>query len=579
MGGSALTERDREEACSVTTHGSGHQFEIQLGHLCNNRCVFCSSGQLTQLKLARPIPLAPILEAIEKARAAGARRITFLGGEPTLHKGFVEALRHAVELGFEEIVIFTNGVMLPHPGFVDRICALGRFEWRISIQGGNEEAHVAVTGRKDSFRRIVEGLRLLRERGQDVTTNLCVNERSYRSLPDYPALIREYGIRQLHVDVVRPESTGERSEAYLREIMPRYSAMAPYLDRMLEELERTMPGFDVNIGNLPYCVLPKWAHVIHHGGDRTVAQSCDESSLEVAVDKYEWHGSLRRHVAACARCVLKDRCTGVFTKYLELHGDGEFRPIGREELLSLDPKRRHFVLYAEQWLAPLHAAIARGTAPRGFAWAGLAREPRAGWVEASLTARDVTVTLRFSPVPEGGCAPEDAVLASDRYAATMRLEGRASARALAALLETLRALLARAPGVAFVRAVGEAELAGLAARAALRARGAARVAALAAAIERRASFGAFRCAARKPREDGLVIDLAGPDGASIAVILGFSIEGGRLRPSVDFALGEGTSEALAEPAVLALIDFLRGPAGQGARRGPDRENGATVAPR
>src|SRR5262249_48498598 len=127
----------------------------------------------TELKLAKPIPLDPIIAAIEEARAKGARRVTFLGGEPTLHKGFLAALRRTVELGFPEVVIFTNGVLLPQPGFIDSVVALGRhFEWRISIQGGNEEAHVAVTKRKYSFQKIVEGLKLLQTRGQRVTANM-----------------------------------------------------------------------------------------------------------------------------------------------------------------------------------------------------------------------------------------------------------------------------------------------------------------------------------------------------------------------------------------------------------------------
>ena len=70
--GTHITEEDRRAATTVTTSGSGHKFEIQLGHLCNNRCVFCSSGQLTAMKIARAVPLEPIIEALEAARAAGA---------------------------------------------------------------------------------------------------------------------------------------------------------------------------------------------------------------------------------------------------------------------------------------------------------------------------------------------------------------------------------------------------------------------------------------------------------------------------------------------------------------------------
>src|SRR4051812_9691223 len=105
-----LTDADRLAAIGVTTSGAGHKFEIQLGHLCNNRCNFCSSGQLTAMKVARTVPLEPIVEALQAARAAGARHLTFLGGEPTIHKRFLEVLTCARDLRFEHIVIFTNGV-------------------------------------------------------------------------------------------------------------------------------------------------------------------------------------------------------------------------------------------------------------------------------------------------------------------------------------------------------------------------------------------------------------------------------------------------------------------------------------
>jgi MoaA/NifB/PqqE/SkfB family radical SAM enzyme len=336
-----VLDRIRDEATTVTTTGGGHQFEIQLGHLCNNRCVFCSSGQLSEWKVARPIALAPIVAALDRARAAGARRVTFLGGEPTLHKGFHDAVARAVALGFEEVVIFTNGVMFPHPGFIERVVALGpRIEWRVSIQGGNEAAHVAVTGREDSFRRIAHGLRTLAALGQRVTANLCVNEKSYRSLPDYVDLVAEHGLQQLHVDIVRPSSTGTRDEAYLREIMPRYTDMAPHFRAMLEAFEERLPGFDVNVGNLPYCALPEWAERIHHGGEETVTQSCDTEGLEVAVDKYEWHYSMRRHPPACGGCAFRARCSGVYGEYLATHGDGEFRAVTEADLRAHRARRR-----------------------------------------------------------------------------------------------------------------------------------------------------------------------------------------------------------------------------------------------
>src|SRR5437867_1385977 len=154
MPGTHITEEDRRAATTVTTSGSGHKFEIQLGHLCNNRCVFCSSGQLTAMKIARPVLLEPIVEALETARAAGAWHLTFLGGEPTTHKRFLDALRRAVELGFQHNVIFTNGVMFPHPGFIESVLALRRFQSRVSIQRATDGAPVATARPAASCRRL-----------------------------------------------------------------------------------------------------------------------------------------------------------------------------------------------------------------------------------------------------------------------------------------------------------------------------------------------------------------------------------------------------------------------------------------
>ncbi len=392
-----VSARDRAEANAVTTTHSGHQYELQLGHLCNNRCVFCASGQLTQLKIAKTLPIEPMLTALEEAAKAGARRVTFLGGEPTLHRAFPEALKKAVDLGFPEIVIFTNGVLLPQPGFLDRVCALGSFEWRLSIQGSDEASHVAVTKKPDSFRRIIEGLRMLRARGQRVTANLCVNTESYRSLPGYPALVKEHGLAQLHVDIVRPSSIGQYTPEYLRAIQPRYSEMAPYFREMLSRFEQELPGFDVNVGNLPFCILPEWAPSIGHGGEPTVTQSCDAGGLAAVVEKYEWHASMRRHTPRCDPCLFRAQCTGIFDEYLALYGDDEFQPVTRETLVQLDPGGRNFALLA----APRLALLQRAETPKGLLLLGWHERRRDRHVELEYASEEhpdeVALRLRLSP--------------------------------------------------------------------------------------------------------------------------------------------------------------------------------------
>lgn len=321
------SERRDERGRPPGRREAEHQFEIQLGHVCNNRCVFCSSGQLTSKGLARPVPLTSITSAMDDARRSGARRVTFLGGEPTLHKDFLPAVRHAARVGFEELVVFTNGTRLAGTGLIDEVSSLGRVEWRVSLQGGGEAAHEAVTRSPGSFGRLMEGLRMLRERGQRITTNLCACEVNYRSLPELPGLVAEHGVSQVHVDIIRPSSMGERTREEARRLMARYSDMAPYMAHMLACFEREASEIDVGIGNLPFCILTEWSHKIRHGGEATVTRASDSSGLEDEVDKYAWHASMRRHLPRCEGCVMRERCTGIFEAYLELFGDEEIRPM------------------------------------------------------------------------------------------------------------------------------------------------------------------------------------------------------------------------------------------------------------
>jgi MoaA/NifB/PqqE/SkfB family radical SAM enzyme len=545
-----ISAEDRRAATAVTTSGSGHRFEIQLGHLCNNRCVFCSSGQLTAMKIARPVPLEPIIEALEAARAAGATHLTFLGGEPTIHKRFHEALAKAVALGFEHIVIFTNGVMFTHPGFIESVTALGTFEWRISIQGATDQAHVATTGRAESFRRIVHGLGELKQRGQLVTANMCVNERSYRSLPHYPELLAEYGVRQLHVDIVRPESTGERDETYLRDIMPRYSDMAPYYAEMLAGFERWDPDFDINVGNLPYCILPEWASRIHHGGQETITKSSDGEGLEDEMNKYEWQASLRTYLPGCADCVFRARCTGIFRVYLELHGGDEFRPVTRAALAALDPARRNFVILVEPLLAALRAALASNDLPESWRLQHEVTEDRRRRVEV-VFARAGGAAARISfVVPGGGRAP---VIRSAAYDVDAEADLAVPPDALAALLGWVRERLASGPDAPSDLALA-ADAADLAVRGSVLLRGRQRVAALAGRLQSRFARPGWQLEGlRWPAESTGELVARGPGGARVDVRFTLGARANRSQVGVDFRVAE-----VADPGVKAAVDELVG---------------------
>jgi MoaA/NifB/PqqE/SkfB family radical SAM enzyme len=335
------------------------QVEIQLGHMCNNRCVFCVSGQRTEMGEAGPLDASPALKAIEDAYESGHRKITLLGGEPTLQPHFMDIVRRCVSLGFEEIVIFTNGVRTARAEVIDEVLATGgNFTWRISIQGATEEAHVGTTKRPRSFVRILRTLEHLRARGERITVNMCVVQSNYESVGAFPALLLPFDADQLHLDMMRPLDSGERTEADMRAMLPKLSDLAGPMRTMIQGFEAARPGFDVNIGNLPYCVAPDLAPWIHHDGERTDTIAIDgDDQLSKPWNKYLIKRRDKLKKESCRSCLFDDACSGVFETYAQFYGTDELVPVGREALAAADPERRLLARH----LRPLGALLRKSS--------------------------------------------------------------------------------------------------------------------------------------------------------------------------------------------------------------------------
>ncbi|MGM0574581.1 MAG: radical SAM protein [Myxococcota bacterium] len=553
------SQQHLQEARNVTTFGSDHQIEIQLGHVCNNRCVFCVSGQMTERGLVRPIPERMVVDALETAAAQGVRKVTLLGGEPTLQKSFLPALRRAVDLGFEDIIIFTNGVKARRRSYVEQIVEMGRFTWRFSIQGANEEAHDRVVGRRGAFQRIVDGMTHLRDLGQDITANMCINEHSYRSLPDFPDLVRRHGIRQLHIDMIRPADAGDRTDAYLESIMPRYADMAPYIAEMLEGFEAIDPDFDVNIGNFPYCLLPEWAHKIHHDGEATMTYAADGTNdLSAPWDKYENKRSDKAHPPACDDCVFKPSCNGIFDKYAQFYGTDEFGAVRLEDLRRIDDRQHFFVLLVGDALRPL----LRAPAPEGWRAAEVFRATRDRRVEVRYRDEGGRLaTLVFTP-PEGVGRPVEAprpLLVTGRYRMSLQLDPGMEPEPVAGLVAWAEARLASSPGIEIREPADIGRIVAALTSPDRLDQARSRILRLSRRVQQRRRFGSWRYEATRPLEGGLgaILELRGPAGGSVELVLEVQSDPDRPPVGVSYRLGPSTDAETARGVLSDVMGALR----------------------
>ncbi|MSP91303.1 MAG: radical SAM protein [Myxococcales bacterium] len=523
------------------------QIEVQLGHLCNNRCVFCVSGQLSEQRRAPQLPPEPIRRQIAEARAGGATKITFLGGEPTLQRSFLDLLALAVDLDFAEIVIFTNGVMTPRETFRARARAIldglgpamrRRVIWRFSLQGGTEAAHDATTLTPGSWERIVRSLVVLHDDGARLTGNLCVVASNYESVAELADVAARFSFENLHLDMVRPRDAGDRDDAWLRAILAPYSAMVPAFTALSERVDaRLGPGFDLNFGNLPYCVAPQLAHRIHHDGQQTLTVAADgRGQTQDGFDKYLDKRSDKHKPADCARCVFTSKCSGVFDKYREFYGDAEFRPVTPAALWDLDAAGHHFALL----MAPaVEALVDQGRARL------VRTDERAGEIEIGHPATpDLPVGVRGSNgaapwrlvLTRAGAdrAPSTAVstVAGAKVAASVVHAWPAESAGLAELIGVVRALAEAVDDPRLMQAADTLDAAGIVGRkdqadtAAARQTAMRHIAALADRLGRIPLAGMRPVGVhRAPQADGFVVRFAG-QGGTLALTVAVALERG-----------------------------------------------------
>jgi MoaA/NifB/PqqE/SkfB family radical SAM enzyme len=529
------------------------QIEIQLGHMCNNRCVFCVSGQSTAMGEAGPMPAEPILARLRDARAEGIGKLTLLGGEPTLQPEFFDVVRGAVELGFDEVVIFTNGVKTARPSYVDEVLALGGgvLSWRISLQGATGAAHDRTTRKLGAFQRIRASLANLAERGQRVSVNMCVVRSNYESVEHFPGLLLPYGVRQLHLDMMRPLDAGQRTEDEMRAMLPRYSDMVPSLARMVAGFPA---GFDVNIGNLPYCVAPELAHVIHHDGQHTLTVAVDSiDTVSEPWDKYRVKRRDKVKPPRCATCVFDPQCSGVFETYQRFYGLDEFQPVTRERLVRLDPRRRLFNLH----IAPAVARLRDGrfAPPAPF-----------GPPDVTDDTHDAEVRLRFEDTSGRGSAvllaarrPDapGACAATDDFSLHL-LEADAVPGPVLDLLRAVFATMCDAETVVRHPPAVDAGCHGPRARALASGSLDARIAACLARLRARAPFGALRWTDVALDTTGRAAVVSFADGVGTTVDVTLAVRDGGIAGGYRLGGAARPSPALAE-GVRAVMDALRTP--------------------
>lgn len=319
--------RDEMSPAAAAETPKVRKMAFEFSYACTQKCVFCSSSERIEVLRSHPYGVRDICRVLLLKRRLGVERLLLVGaGEPLLHPGVLTILGAAKKLGLRTFAI-TNGAKLAEPAFaraalplLDELC--------LSIHGDDAALHDRLTRAPGAFRRALKAFEHIRSRaGISLMTNtvVCMENRDrVESIVDFLA---GQGVAQCQLANVAPEGRGEEKFRELAVPLDWWRAKVPRLARLARE-RRIKLTFD----GLPLCVLGPHRDASTDVGFTPilwVKLSLDGAELRLSEEVRARETRDRAVLQACAGCSDIDACGWVFTRYTDLFGTSEIKPIRR----------------------------------------------------------------------------------------------------------------------------------------------------------------------------------------------------------------------------------------------------------
>lgn len=235
-----------QDAAPVEPPAMPKAIDLSIGETCNNNCTFCINPTESWAPLAETDRL---LQVIEECAAKGYERLSFLGGEPTLHPALPRLIRHAYAQGFTEVMLVTNGRKLADPAFAAEVADAGIRRALFMLLSHDPAVHDGITRKPGSLEAGLAGVAQAQAAGIQVCANVPVTQSNVGHLSETVAALVERGIDQICFLYLTAYGN----------VLSNPGVLADY-DVAARELRRACAEHDHHaellIDNFPFCYLP-----------------------------------------------------------------------------------------------------------------------------------------------------------------------------------------------------------------------------------------------------------------------------------------------------------------------------------
>lgn len=294
--------------------------DLRVGTRCNLNCVYCLLGH--ENRFLRPV--SEVVADLRFAREQNIEKVSFTGGEPTLHPDLPRLVAASRALGFRRVTLVTNGVTISYPGRLDRLVEAGVNAIGISFDTPDRET-AEVMWQSPVFDRVVQAFEAVgRHPDLPLQSIAVVTAMNLRQMPDLARFFVDLGrrVRNLFVptlDFVMPE---ENAWFHRDRVVPSLAEAVPFVREALETAHGH--GLPLTFRGFPFCLLPG---LEPYSFDRYMTIFSLVRGPEGVVHDRATLDLRRTKAPGCASCRWNRECTGVSRSYANLYGLDELRPV------------------------------------------------------------------------------------------------------------------------------------------------------------------------------------------------------------------------------------------------------------
>ena len=190
--------------------------QVELTYGCNLHCVHCYTDCYNQRDLIkeRELPYEEVVRILDQLHEQGVLWLSFTGGEIFMRRDFLDVYSYAKQKGFL-VTLFTNGTLFTEET-VKYLAKYPPFSIETSCHGATEETFDRVTQVPGSYRRFVEGMRLLTAYGLPVKVKTKAMTLNKHELDQIKAFVQDLGLEFRVSTDIYPRLDGDLTPAHYR---------------------------------------------------------------------------------------------------------------------------------------------------------------------------------------------------------------------------------------------------------------------------------------------------------------------------------------------------------------------------